>query len=78
MTPLPNIPKTELDIWRRVAEGQSTKDIALARGTSVKTVDNQRCGLMARIGVHNVAQLTRAAVAYGVVPPAYEIPGKAA
>lgn len=58
------------EILRHVALGQSTKEIAGALGLSEKTVSNHRARIMERIGVHDVAGLTRHAIALGLIDPA--------
>lgn len=55
------------EILIRVASGQSTKHIAEALGLSAKTVSNHRQELMRRLGLHDVASLTRYAVERGLV-----------
>lgn len=57
------------EILRLVAQGQSTKEIASALGLSEKTVANHRARIMERIGVHDVAGLTRYAITLGLVDP---------
>jgi DNA-binding NarL/FixJ family response regulator len=57
------------EIVRAVARGQSTKEIASDLGLSEKTVANHRTRIMERLGVHDVAALTRYAVAQGLVDP---------
>jgi DNA-binding NarL/FixJ family response regulator len=57
------------EIVRAVARGQSTKEIASELGLSEKTVANHRTRIMERLGVHDVAALTRYAVAQGLVDP---------
>jgi DNA-binding NarL/FixJ family response regulator len=52
----------ETDILRRIAEGQSTKEIAFALQLSTKTVETHRANLMTKLGVFNVAGLTKYAV----------------
>jgi DNA-binding NarL/FixJ family response regulator len=57
------------EILRHVARGLSSKEIAVALGLSEKTVANHRARIMLRIGVHDVAGLTRHAIALGLVDP---------
>jgi DNA-binding NarL/FixJ family response regulator len=57
-------------ILRAVASGQSTKEIAQALTLSEKTVANHRARIMERLGVHDVAGLTRYAVSLGLIDPA--------
>jgi DNA-binding NarL/FixJ family response regulator len=56
-------------ILRAVASGMSTKEIASAFALSEKTVSNHRARIMERLGVHDVAGLTRYAVSLGLVDP---------
>ena len=56
-------------IQRGVASGLSSKEIAQALAISEKTVANHRTRIMERIGVHDVAGLTRYAVSLGLVDP---------
>jgi DNA-binding NarL/FixJ family response regulator len=55
------------EIVRAVARGSSTKEIASALGLSEKTVANHRTRIMERLGVHDVAAVTRYAIAQGLV-----------
>jgi DNA-binding NarL/FixJ family response regulator len=55
------------EILRHVARGLSSKEIGVALGLSEKTVANHRARIMQRIGVHDVAGLTRHAIALGLV-----------
>lgn len=57
-------------ILRAVANGMSTKEIAGALSLSEKTVSNHRQRIMERLGMHDVASLTRYAVSLGLVEPA--------
>ena len=50
-----------------VAEGLSTKDIAVTLGISVKTVETHRAQLMERLEIHDVAGLVRYAIRTGIV-----------
>lgn len=55
------------DILRRIAEGQSTKEIAWQLELSIKTVEAHRAQLMERLGIRDVPGLTRYAVRTGLV-----------
>lgn len=57
------------EILRAVASGQSSKEIAAQLSLSEKTVANHRARIMERLGVHDVAGLTRYAVAQGLIDP---------
>jgi len=52
----------ELDIFRRIGDGESPKDIAAELGLSVKTVASHRANIQAKLGVRGVAELLRRAV----------------
>jgi DNA-binding NarL/FixJ family response regulator len=55
------------EILQLIAEGHSTKEIARILGTSAKTVENQRCQLMKRLKICDVAGLVRYAVQTGLI-----------
>jgi DNA-binding NarL/FixJ family response regulator len=57
------------EILRHVARGLSTKEIAATLSLSEKTVANHRTRIMERIGLHDIASLTRYAIALGLVDP---------
>lgn len=57
-----HLSQREIDILRRIAEGQSTKEIAFALELSTKTVESHRANLMTKLGIHTVAGLTKYAV----------------
>lgn len=57
------------EILREVANGLSSKEIAARLSISEKTVSNHRTRIMERLGVHDVASLTRYAVSLGLVDP---------
>lgn len=55
------------EVLTLIAEGYSTKDIALTLSISVKTVETHRAQLMERVGIHDVAGLVRYAIRTGIV-----------
>lgn len=55
------------EILQRIAEGQSTKEIAGRLAISVKTVEAHRLQLMHRLMIHNVPGLVRFAIRTGLV-----------
>jgi DNA-binding NarL/FixJ family response regulator len=57
------------EILRCVALGRSTREIAEQLGLSEKTVSNHRARIMERLGVHEVAGLTRHAITLGLIDP---------
>lgn len=62
-----SLTEREREILQLVAEGHSTKKIAVKLGISAKTVDNHRTNLMRKLNIHEVASLTRHALEHGLV-----------
>jgi DNA-binding NarL/FixJ family response regulator len=58
------------EILQLIAEGKQNKEIADILCVSVKTVEFHRSRLMARLGAHSVAELTRFAIQEGLISPA--------
>lgn len=54
------------EIMRLISLGCTTPEIAEILGLQPSTVDNHRARLMARLGVDNMATLTRVAVLYKI------------
>ena len=54
-------------VLKLIAEGKTTKQVALELAISAKTVETHRSALMTRIGVRDVAGLVRYAVKVGLV-----------
>ena len=67
--PLPPDPLTprEREIVQRIAEGQTTKEIAAHLGLSVKTVESHRINLMRKLDIHETATLVRYAIRRGLI-----------
>jgi two-component system, NarL family, response regulator NreC len=59
----------EREIVQRIAEGQTTKEIASALGLSVKTVESHRSSLMRKLDIHETATLVRYAIRRGLTTP---------
>lgn len=57
----------ERQVLQRIAEGQTTKQIALTLGTSVKTVETHRKRLMDKLNLDSVAALTKFAIREGLI-----------
>jgi len=57
----------EVEIFQLIAEGKANKQSASELGISIKTVEKHRHELTQRLGVHSIAELTRYAVATGVI-----------
>ncbi len=56
----------EEQILKRIADGQSTKEVAYALGLSPKTVESHRSRLMEKLGLYTVAELTKHAIREGL------------
>ena len=57
----------EREILAMIASGQSNKRIAISLNRSVKTVEKHRANLMRKLGLHNVADVTRFALQSGLL-----------
>ena len=66
--PLPRDPLTsrEREVVQRIAEGQTTKEIAVGLELSVKTVGSHRINLMRKLDIHETATLVRSAIRRGL------------
>jgi len=58
----------ELQVLKAIAEGHASKEIAYRLNITFKTVVCHRSRLMQKLGVHEVAGLTRLALAAGLIP----------
>lgn len=68
-TPLDQITPRQKQILQMVAEGHSTRGIAEKLSISVKTVETHRAQIMERLGIRDVAGLTRFAMRNGLIAP---------
>ena len=59
----------EREVLHLIAEGLSSKEIAVQLGVSLKTVDSHRSNLMEKLDIHKVAGLVKFAVRAGLVEP---------
>jgi len=59
----------EREMLQLIAESYTSKEIAQKLDISVKTADTHRANLMRKLDVHDVAGLTRNAIAFGLVEP---------
>src|SRR5580698_4660554 len=57
----------ELEVLQLVAEGKVNKQIAAELCISIKTVEKHRQQVMDKLDIHDVAGLTRYAIAHGVI-----------
>jgi DNA-binding NarL/FixJ family response regulator len=60
----------EREILQMIADGKSTKEIAYHLKISINTVDNQRYGIMQKLQLFSIAELTKFAVRHGLSHPA--------
>ena len=69
-TPRPADPLTsrEREVLQRIAEGQTTKEIAANLELSVKTAESHRINLMRKLDIHETATLVRYAIRRGLIP----------
>lgn len=56
----------ECQVLQRLAEGQTSRDIASDLHLAVSTVDTHRRNIMRKLDCHNVAELTKYAIKHGL------------
>jgi DNA-binding NarL/FixJ family response regulator len=66
---LNDLSKREKQVLIHIAEGHSSREIAELLHLSVKTIDVYRRNLKSKLGIQSVADLTRYAIAKGLVSP---------
>jgi DNA-binding NarL/FixJ family response regulator len=69
-----NAPRSRLtprqrEIVQLLAEGRSSKEVAVALGLSVKTAETHRANIMRRLDCHSVSELVRYAVRNNIIDP---------
>ncbi len=57
----------EAEVLQLVAEGRGNKEMAFELGISVKTIEKHRQSLMTKLDIHDIAGLTRYAIAVGSI-----------
>lgn len=57
----------ELEVLQLIAEGKANKETAAEHGINPKTIEKHREHLMAKLGLHDTASLTRYAISAGVI-----------
>jgi DNA-binding NarL/FixJ family response regulator len=65
--PLRRLTARQIDVLRRMAQGHTTRDIALRLKLSVKTIETHRAAVMSRLAIHDVAGLVRYAMKVGLI-----------
>ncbi|MBN2021038.1 MAG: response regulator transcription factor [Sedimentisphaerales bacterium] len=58
----------EREVLQLLAEGKSTKQIALRLHVSDKTIESNRRNIMEKLQIHSIAELTKYAVREGITP----------
>ena len=69
-----DVPATRLtprqrEIVQLLAEGKSSKEVAVALGLSVKTAETHRANIMRRLDCHSVSELVRYAIRNNIIQP---------
>ncbi len=59
----------ERQVLQLVAEGKTTKEIAVVLGLSIKTADSHRTRIMKKLDIHDTAGLVRFAIRRGLIHP---------
>lgn len=65
-SPLADLTSREREVLQLVAEGKSTKQIALELHVSTKTIEANRRQTMEKLNIHSIAELTKYAVREGL------------
>ena len=68
LPPDPLAPR-ERQVLQLVAEGKTTKEIAVLLGISVKTAESYRSRIMQKLDIHETAGLVRYAIRRGLIQP---------
>ncbi len=63
----PALTTREAEVLQLIAEGRANKQIAAELCISIKTVEKHRQQVMNKLGIHDVAGLTRHAIAKGII-----------
>ncbi len=67
LSSLERLTPRQREVLQLVAEGHTSKEIAVVLGISVKTAEGYRCELMQSLAIHDVAGLTRYAIRTGLI-----------
>ena len=57
----------EKEVLRHIADGETTKEVAVQLGISVKTAESHRARMMEKLDIHETATLVRYAIRTGLV-----------
>lgn len=66
-TPPSRLTPRQREIVQLLAEGKSSKEVAVALGLSVKTAETHRANIMRRLECHSVSELVRYAIRNGII-----------
>jgi DNA-binding NarL/FixJ family response regulator len=66
--PLSVLTSREMQTFQLLAEGVSVKEISFRFGISPKTVHAHRSAIMNKLGINNIADLTKLAIRHGITP----------
>jgi two-component system, NarL family, response regulator NreC len=58
----------ERQILRQIAEGKTTKEIAVELHLSTKSIERYRQIIMEKLNIHTIAELTKYAISEGIIP----------
>ncbi len=67
-SPLSSLTSREREVLQLIAEGNTTKKIALDLHVSTKTIEANRRQIMEKLDVHSIAELTKYAIREGLTP----------
>ena len=59
----------ERQVLQLIAEGKTTKEVAVILGVSVKTAESHRSSLMSKLDMHSTAEVVRYAIRRGMMAP---------
>jgi DNA-binding NarL/FixJ family response regulator len=66
--PLHALTDRQIQVFKLVAEGHRTREVAKRLGLSTKTVESHRGEIMKRLHIHDVVSLVRYAIRVGLIP----------
>jgi two-component system response regulator NreC len=61
-----NLTAREREVLQLLAEGKSTKQIAVSLNVSIKTIESHRSRIMDKLNIHSIAELTKYALREGL------------
>ena len=63
----------EVEVLQLIAEGKPNKQVAAELNVSFKTIDKHRQHLMSKLNIHDIAGLTRYAIAEGIIESSVQV-----